>query len=46
MMEEEVKKIAKPILARLQVHFDGLIPRNLFLVNPDIKLIKPTVLPL
>ncbi|MFC4691402.1 hypothetical protein ACFO5T_13265 [Dokdonia genika] len=40
MMEEEVKKIARPILARLQVHFDGLIPRNLFLVNPDIRLKK------
>ena len=39
-MEEEVKKIAKPILARLQIHFDGLIPRNLFLVNPDVKLKK------
>ena len=39
-MEEEVKKIAKPILARLQEHFDGLIPRNLFLVNPDVRLKK------
>ncbi len=38
-MEEE-KKIAKPILARLQEHFDILIPRNLFLVNPDVKLKK------
>jgi len=37
-MEEEVKKIAKPILARLQEHFDRLIPRNLFLVNPDVRL--------
>jgi len=36
----EEKKIAKPILAQLQVHFDGLIPRNLFLVKLDTKLDK------
>lgn len=34
------KKIAKPILAKLQEHFDILIPRNLFLVSPDVKLKK------
>lgn len=39
-MEEEVKKIAKPVLARLQEHFDRLIPRNLFLVSPDVRLKK------
>lgn len=39
-MEEEIKRIAKPILARLQEHFDILIPRNLFLVSPDVRLKK------
>ena len=32
---EEPKVIPKKILARLQEHFDLLIPRNLFLVQPD-----------
>lgn len=39
-MQDEVKKIPKPILARLQEHFDILIPRNLFLVSPNVQLKK------
>lgn len=39
-MEDEVKKIPKPILAKLQEHFDILIPRNLFLVSPNVQLKK------
>lgn len=39
-MEEEIKKIAKPVLARLQEHFDILIPRNLFLVSPNVQFKK------
>lgn len=44
MMEEEIKKIAKPVLAKLQEHFDILIPRNLFLVNPDTQLKRITTI--
>lgn len=31
----EPKKVPKSLLARLQEHFDQLIPRNLFLVTQD-----------
>lgn len=34
-MQDEPKVISKLVLARLQEHFDLLIPRNLFLVQPD-----------
>lgn len=43
-MEEDIKKIAKPVLAKLQEHFDILIPRNLFLVSPNVKLKKVTTI--
>jgi hypothetical protein len=33
---EEPKRIPKPLLARLQEHFDQLIPRCLFLVKQDV----------
>lgn len=33
---EEPKRIHKPLLARLQEHFDHLIPRCLFLVKQDV----------
>ena len=35
---DQDKKIPKPLLARLQEHFDQLVPRNLFLVKPDTQL--------
>ncbi|MFT6416230.1 MAG: hypothetical protein ACJARZ_001576 [Dokdonia sp.] len=34
-MDIEKPKVPRPILAKLQEHFDLLIPRNLFLVSPN-----------
>lgn len=39
-MNREKPSVPRPILARLQAHFDQLIPRNLFLVSPDTRYKK------
>lgn len=39
-MNREKPLVPRPILAQLQVHFDGLIPKNLFLVSPNTQYKK------
>lgn len=39
-MHQDIPTVPRPILSRLQEHFDQLIPRNLFLVSPDTRYKK------